>query len=76
MKTTEITIKNAYKMLIIGPSRSGKTNALLNLIKEQDNDDLIDKICLHAKDLDEPKYQFLIKKHEYTGVKNLIHVHL
>ena len=76
MKTTEITIKNAYKMLIIGPSRSGKTNALLNLIKEQDNDDLIDKICLYAKDLDEPKYQFLIKKHEYTGVKNLIHVHL
>ena len=31
-------------MLIIGGTLSGKTNALLNLIKEQDNDELIDKI--------------------------------
>ena len=35
-----------FKMLIIGGSWSGKTNALLNLIKEQDDDDLIDKIHL------------------------------
>ena len=35
-------------MLIIGDSGSGKANALLNLIKEQDD---IEKICLHAKDL-------------------------
>ena len=55
----------AYRMLIIGPSASGKTNALLNLIQKQDNDDsLIDKIYLYAKDLSEPKYQFLIKKRE------------
>ena len=47
-------------MLIIGGSGSGKTNALLNLIKEQDSDSLIDKIYLYAKDLNEPKYQFLI----------------
>ena len=40
-------------------SRSGKTNALLNLIKEQDD---IDKMCLYAKDLSERKYDFLIKK--------------
>ena len=33
-------------MLIIGGSGSGKTNAWLNLIKEQDNDNLIDKIYL------------------------------
>ena len=33
-------------MLIIGGSGLGKTNALLNLIKEQDNDNLIDKIYL------------------------------
>ena len=46
-----------YRMLIIGPSGSGKTNALLNLI-QQDNNNLIDKIYLYAKDLDEPKYQF------------------
>ena len=31
-------------MLIIGGSGSGKTNVLLNLIKEQDNDSLIDKM--------------------------------
>ena len=43
-----------YKILIIG-SGSGKTNALLNLIKEQDD---IDEICLYAKDLIEPKYEF------------------
>ena len=49
-------------MLIIGGSGSGKTNALLNLIKEQDSDNLIDKIYLYAKDLNEPKYQFLVKK--------------
>ena len=42
-------------MLIIGSSGSGKTNALLNLIKK-DNDDFIDKIYLYAKDLDKPKY--------------------
>ena len=44
--------------MIIGGSGSGKTNALLNLIKEQDD---IDKIYLYAKDLSEPKYKFLIK---------------
>ena len=51
-----------YRMLVIGGSESGKTNALLNLMKEQDSDNLIDKICLYANDLNEPKYQFLIKK--------------
>ena len=55
-------------MLITGSSGSGKTNALLNLIKEQDCDSLIDKIYLYAKDLSEPKYQFLIEKHEYVGI--------
>ena len=47
-----------YRILRIGGSGSGKTNALLNLIKEQDD---IDKIYLYAKDLSEPKYKFLIK---------------
>ena len=56
-----VTSKNdnknwAYRMLIIRPSGSGKTNALLNLI-QQDNNNLFDKIYLYAKDLDEPKYQ-------------------
>ena len=44
-------------MLIIGGSGSGKTNVLLNLIKEQGNGALIDKVYLYAKDLNEPKYQ-------------------
>ena len=48
-------------MLIIGGSGSGKANLLLNLIKEQDSDNLIDKIYLYAKDLHDPKYKFLIK---------------
>ena len=41
---------------------------LLNLIKEQDN---IDKIYLYAKDLSEPKHEFLIKKCENAGIKHL-----
>ena len=40
--------KSFYRMLIIGDSGSGKTNALLNLIKEQDSDTLIDKVYLCA----------------------------
>ena len=51
--------------MIIGGSGRGKTNSLLNLIKEQDD---IGKICLYAKDLSEPKYQFLIKKREDAGI--------
>ena len=49
-----------YRIIIIGGSGSGKTNTLLNLIKEQDYHDVIDKIYLSARDLIEPKYQFLI----------------
>ena len=56
-----------YRILIIGSSESGKTNALLNLIKEQDD---IDKIYLYAKDLSEPKYELLIKKHKDAGIKH------
>ena len=50
-----------YRIIIISGSGSEKTNKLLNLIKEQDKHDVIDKIYLYAKDLNEPKYQFLIK---------------
>ena len=48
-----------------------KNNTLLNLIKEQDYHDVIDKIYLYAGDLNEPKYQFLIKKREDAGIKHL-----
>ena len=57
--------------MIIGGSGSGKTNTLLNLIKEQDYHDVIDKIYLYAKDLSEPKYEYLIKKREDAGIKNV-----
>ena len=44
-----------------------KKNALLNLIKEQND---IDKIHLYAKGLSEPKYDFLIKKRENVGTEH------
>ena len=57
-----------YRILIIGGSGSGKTNALLNLINNQPD---IDKIYLYAKDPYEAKYQFLINKRENTGLKHI-----
>ena len=60
-----------YRMLIIGGSVSGKTTALLNLIKEQDSDSLIDKIYLYTKDLKERIYQFFIEKCGNIGIKHL-----
>ena len=58
-------------MLIIGGSGSGKTNASVNLIKWQDDDNLIGKIYLYAKDLNKPKYQFWVTKHKNVGTKYL-----
>ena len=57
-----------YRILIIGGSGSGKTNALLNLINEQND---IDKIYVYAKDLSEPKYEYLIRNRENAGIKHL-----
>ena len=54
-----------YRMLIIGGSGSRKTNALLNLIKNQPD---IDKIYLYAKDPYEVKYHYLINKSEKVGI--------
>ena len=59
------------KMLIYGPFGSGKSNALINLIQKQNNDNPIDKIYLYAKDLSEPNYQFLVEKCENAEIKNL-----
>ena len=55
-------------MLVIGSSGSGETNALLNLLKEQD-DNL--KFDLYANDLNEPKYLLLINKREDAEIKHL-----
>ena len=67
-----ITTKNdnkdwPYRKLIIGPSGSGKTNYLLNSIQKDSN--IIDKIYLNAKDLEESKYQFLIEKKIKSRIK-------
>ena len=60
MKTTKNIMKidkysrYPYRIFLIGSSGSGKTNALLHLIKEQD---YIDKIYLYEKDLRKAKYE-------------------
>ena len=54
-----------YRILIVGGSGSGKTNALLNLINNQPD---IDKIYLYVKDPYEAKYQYLINKREKVGL--------
>ena len=54
-----------YRILIVGGSGSGKTNALLNLINNQLD---IDKIYLYPKDPYEKKYQYLINKREKVGL--------
>ena len=61
-----------YRIIIFGGSGSGKTNTLLNLIKEQDYH-VMDKTYgyLYARNLNEPNYQFLIKKCEDAGIKHL-----
>ena len=56
-----------YRILIIGCSETGKTNALLNLINNKQD---IDKIHLYAKDPYEDKYQYLINKRESVGLKH------
>ena len=52
-----------FRML---PSGSGKTNTLRHLIN---NLHPIDKIYLYAKDIHEPKYEYLINKREQAGIK-------
>ena len=54
-----------YRILIVGGSGSGKTNALLNLINNQPD---IEKIYLYAKDPYDVKYQYLINKREKVGL--------
>ena len=57
-----------FRMLIIGPSGSGKINTLLYLIN---NLHPIDKIYLYATDIHETQYEYLINKREQAGIKNL-----
>ena len=57
-----------YRILIIRGSGSGRTNTLLHLINEQKD---IDKVYLYAKDLSEPKYEYLIRNRENVGIEHL-----
>ena len=57
-----------YRILIIGGSGSGNTNALLSLINHKAH---INKICLYSKDPYKGKYQLLINKRERTDLKYL-----
>ena len=57
-----------YRIIIIGGFESEKTNALINLINEQND---IDKIYLYTRDLSEPKYEYMIKKRKDAGIKHL-----
>ena len=50
-----------YKILIVGGRGSGKTNALLNLISHQPDNEMI---YLCTKDPFEAKYQLIINKKE------------
>ena len=51
-------LDHPQRKLKIGGSRSKKTNALPNLIKQQNDDDynIMDKIYLYVKDPKESKY--------------------
>ena len=59
-----------FRMLIIGLSRSGKTNTLLNLIQNLNETTPIDKIYLYTKDLSEPKYELLMNNRKNAGIKH------
>ena len=66
-----------YRILIIGGSGSGKTNALLSLIKHQQPD--TEKIYLYIKDSFESKYQLLINGRKKVEIKKhslIIHTKL
>ena len=54
-----------YRILVIGGSKPGKTNVLLNLIENQPH---IDKIYQYAKDPYKAKYQYLIDKRRNVGI--------
>jgi hypothetical protein len=58
--------QHPFRMSIVGPSNSGKTNSLIYIIRTCEN---FDKIYLYAKKLDEPLYKSLIDLWEKTSVK-------
>ena len=65
MKNWPYIPDHPHRILIIGGSGSGKTNALLKLIENQPD---IAKMYLYAKDPYEAKYKYLIKTRENVGI--------
>ena len=59
-----------YRILIIGGSGSGKTNALLNLMEQQEDYNYT-VIYLFVPDSKETKYQHLFKNLEKVDLENL-----
>ena len=57
-------------MVVLDQKTNQKTNALLKT-NEKDDDRLYNNIYLYAKDLIEPKYEFLVKKRKDAGIKHL-----
>ena len=52
-----------YRILVLGGSGFGKTNALLNLIKQQDDDDYsVIKIYFYFRDQNEENINIVLKK--------------
>lgn len=68
----QVKISLPFRMLIVGASGSGKTNMLMNLIKDIN---AFDRYYLYAKALEEPLYKFFIdslrKVEKKTGTKIL-----
>ena len=52
---------NTFRMLICGPSGCGKTNTLMHMLHQLL---FYDKIYLFSKNLEQPKYQELLKTFE------------
>ena len=57
-QNNELMPQHPFRMLVVGGSGSGKTNMVLNLIMRELK---YDRLYLYAKDLEEPKYAFLLK---------------
>ena len=57
--------RKCFRMLICGPSGSGKTNTLMHMIY---NMLYFDKVYLYAKNLEQSKYQNLMK--EFQPISN------
>ena len=55
------------RIMIIGGSVWAKTNALLNLINEQND---TEKFYLYPKDLSEPNYEISNNNRENVGIKH------